>query len=440
MRVSLIIKTWLIFIPLFIGAPTVTIAQNHSVETTSLFDLPLSELMNVEITTAGKTREKVKNIPASVVIVTRKDIERYGYITLTDILENVPGLYNIYSYNGAPGNFGVRGFWNPYSQNSNVAFLINGVKQINDEAGSTPMAKITVPVEAIDRIEIIKGPMSVIYGSGASFGAINIITNEVSEQHNVSIVSATYGSRDTSKITLRISKNMDDIKLVINASAYETDGLDNKFSDLMGPTNQAALPLFGVTNPNYSTDGLLEQESEYLGVSGSYKKFYFDTSIQNTDVDIYAIAPSLRSGIERSTDNFSLLLGYKDDVNNWISYDASLAYFDHNDGDVFDFFDPTAFGTRDVEYKAWEAEFTATIKPNSQWNVVVGLNQRTMTDHLEIFDIPPTQADPVNMITSIFQEFSRDNTTTQAIFTQTTYTPNEKITLVVGLRWENILL
>ena len=105
MNVSLLCKTWFIIIVLVVCTPTIAIAQNQSNKTTTLFDLPLNELMNVEITTAGKTREKIKDIPASVVIVTRKEIERYGYTTLTDILENVPGLYNIYSYNGAPGNY-----------------------------------------------------------------------------------------------------------------------------------------------------------------------------------------------------------------------------------------------------------------------------------------------------------------------------------------------
>lgn len=437
MKILSCYKIWPVLFAVAVSTPTIALAQNQSVETVSLFDLPLEKLMNVEITTAGKTHERIKDVPASVAIVTRKEIERYGYTTLTDILENVPGLYNIYSYNGAPGNFGVRGFWNPFSQNSNIAFMINGVKQINDDSQSTPMAKITVPVEAIDRIEIIKGPMSVIYGSGASFGAINIITNEISDNNNVSLVSTTYGSRDTRKVAMRVSETMDDMQFVVNASHYETDGLNNKFSDMMSPGNQALLPFLGVTDPNYSTDGLLENKNDYLGISGSYKNFYLDATIQQTDIDIYAIAPSLRSGNERASDNFSLLLGYRDNINNMVSYDANLAYFDHEDGDVLDFFDPTSFGTRNVKYKTWEAEFVATIKPDNQWNIIAGINQRTMMDHLEIFDVPAAQADPVNMVTPIKQKFSRDNRTTQALFTQATYTPTTKVVFVAGLRWEN---
>lgn len=413
-------------------APTLSYAIH---EENTLFDLSLNDLQSIEISTAGKTEEKIKNIPASVLIVTRKDIEKYGYLTLTDVLKNVPGLYNIYSYNGAPGNFGIRGFWNPFSQNSNIAFLVNGVKQINDDTQSNPMNKITVPVEAIDRIEIIKGPMSVIYGSGASFGVINIITNEVNDKNDVSIASLTYGSRNTKKAALRLSQRTDNLKLVFNASEYKSDGLDNQFADMMNAGNQALLPALGVTDPNYSTKDLLEQHNQYVGISGSYKSFYFDGSLNNSFTDIYGLAPSLRSGIERSSDNISLMLGYKDDVNHWFSFDANFAYFDHNGGDVIDFLDATAYGTRDAEYDSWEAELVTTFKPGTQWNIIAGLNQRTRSHFFELFNVPASQAGG----TAIHQTFERDSRTTQAIFTQATYIPNNKITLVAGVRWENNL-
>ncbi len=54
--------------------------------------ISLGDLLNLEITTAGKKAEKVSEIPASVVIVTREDIEIYGYKDLQEVLENVPGI------------------------------------------------------------------------------------------------------------------------------------------------------------------------------------------------------------------------------------------------------------------------------------------------------------------------------------------------------------
>ena len=57
-------------------------------------------------------------------------------------------------------------------------------------------------MEAIDRIEVIRGPMSVIYGQGAFLGAFNIITNEITDK-SVSFVSTSYGSEKTEKLFMR---------------------------------------------------------------------------------------------------------------------------------------------------------------------------------------------------------------------------------------------
>lgn len=154
--------TWIKFLPHTTLALLFTMPALAAKAESDLFDLSLDELVNVEIVTAGKAPEKIKDIPASVILITRREIEKYGYTTLTDVLENAPGLYNLYSYSGVSGNFGVRGFWNPNSQNSNVAILVNGVSQVYDNERTHPLEKINVPVEAIDRIEIIRGPMAVL--------------------------------------------------------------------------------------------------------------------------------------------------------------------------------------------------------------------------------------------------------------------------------------
>ncbi|RLC00667.1 MAG: hypothetical protein DRI57_32005 [Deltaproteobacteria bacterium] len=136
--------------------------------------ISLGDLLNLEITTAGKKAEKVSEIPASVVIVTREDIETHGYQTLQEILENVPGFYAIDNMSENDVTFGVRGFWSPYSKN--MVLMINGVSQLEFVTEfSFPLDKACVPVEAIDRIEVVRGPMSVIYGSNAFLGAITTL-------------------------------------------------------------------------------------------------------------------------------------------------------------------------------------------------------------------------------------------------------------------------
>ena len=148
-----------------------------------IFDLPLEELVNVQIVSAAKTSEKIEEIPASVVLITREEIEYFGYATLAELLEHIPGLYQIDDYQEG-SKLGVRGFWSGVT-NQNIVVLVDGVKQVEDRDQTNPLNKIAVPVESIDRIEVVRGPLSVIYGAGAMFGVINIITNKPDDSSSV---------------------------------------------------------------------------------------------------------------------------------------------------------------------------------------------------------------------------------------------------------------
>jgi outer membrane receptor for ferrienterochelin and colicin len=111
---------------------------------------------------------------------------------------------------------GVRGFWSGVP-NDNIIILVNGVHQVNDMWSNYPLHKITVPVEAIDRIEVIRGPMSVVYGNGAFYGVINIFTNDNSGGP-LNIVGASAGSEKTKKLFIRTAGKQGDINYVFNAS------------------------------------------------------------------------------------------------------------------------------------------------------------------------------------------------------------------------------
>ena len=167
------------------------------------FSMSLQELCNIEVTTATRRADSVSDIPASVVVITREEIEMFGYSTIMEILQNTPGLYliNDYAYEGA---FGVRGFWDDTS-NKNLVIMVNGVRQVSPAQGANPMTKTPVPVEAIDRIEVIRGPMYVMYGTGAFFGAINIITNEAADSVSTGQIVARAGSNGVRKIFGRAS-------------------------------------------------------------------------------------------------------------------------------------------------------------------------------------------------------------------------------------------
>jgi len=416
---------------LFVSPFVLSVAQASQTASAELLGLSIEELMDVEIFSASKQNEKIKDIPASIIVVTRKDIERYGYNTLTDVIRNVPGFYDIYNYAGAPSNFGVRGFWNSSSQNSNIAILVNGVSQVFDNDRSNPMARINVPVEAIDRVEVIRGPMAVIYGNGASFGVINIITNKATEEHRVNLGSASYGSRNTRKGVARLSGIGEDRAIVINASRYRSDGLDHKFKDMMSAANFAMLPALGVSDPgNYSTDGLLEQDSRYLGVSGRFGNWVFDFSYNETDIGLFELLPPIGDGFQRNEKATSLMLGYREDLSDWFTLDGRAVYNTSDRSDVAEVLVPGAQSVINVDFDAWEFELVSTITPRDDLRVIAGVDVRTMRNHNDFTNAP--------LVGVVNESFKRDDRVTRAFFTQATYQATQDLKLVAGLRYEDL--
>ena len=149
----------------------------------------IEALMGIEVEKvfgASERLQPVTEAPASVTIVTARDIARYGYRTLADILRSVRSFYvsndRNYSY------VGVRGFSRPGDYNTRVLLIVNG-HRINDAVyDQTPIgADFGLDVAMIDRVEVIRGPASSLYGTSAFFAVVNVITRSGASLNGVSV-------------------------------------------------------------------------------------------------------------------------------------------------------------------------------------------------------------------------------------------------------------
>ena len=152
------------------------------------------ELLFAEIPTvyaASRHEQPVAQAPAAVTIITREDIRKYGYRTLGQALASVPGFYvsddRGYQY------LGVRGIGLPSDYNARVLFLLNGLPLNDKYYGGLTMALTPDLLDAIDRIEVVKGPSSALFGTDALFATVNIITRSGAAVKGA-IVSAEVGS------------------------------------------------------------------------------------------------------------------------------------------------------------------------------------------------------------------------------------------------------
>lgn len=143
-----------------------------------LRSLSLEDLMQVEIAPvfgASKRLQPVTQAPASVTIVTAEDMARFGYRTLAEVLRGVRGLYvsddRNYSYLGA------RGVSQPGDYNTRILLLVDG-HRLNDNIYDQAQIgyESGLDMGTVDRVEIIRGPASALYGTNAFFAVVNVIT------------------------------------------------------------------------------------------------------------------------------------------------------------------------------------------------------------------------------------------------------------------------
>lgn len=198
---------------------------------TNLAELDIEQLANLEIASvygASKYEQQVTQAPASVSIVTADEIKKFGHRTLADVLRSVRGLYvsddRNYSY------LGIRGFLRPGDYNTRVLVLIDG-HRMNDNVydGAYVGREGMVDVDLIDRVEVIRGPSSSIYGSSAFFGVINVVTKRGRDLGGVE-ASAEVGSFDTYKGRFSFGEKFkNDVDWLFSGSYYSSEGQDRLY-------------------------------------------------------------------------------------------------------------------------------------------------------------------------------------------------------------------
>ncbi|MDQ9020700.1 TonB-dependent receptor [Acinetobacter sichuanensis] len=161
---------------LMMGSAYAKDSQENSREVQAKNSEPV-QLETVVLTASGYKQDKTK-APASMTVITRKELENRQYSDITDVLRNTPGV--VISGAGSAQTVSIRGMGSSYT-----LFLVNGKRQfskdVNPNGDDNGFEKnILPPVAEIERIEVIRGPASTLYGTDAMGGVVNIITKKVS--------------------------------------------------------------------------------------------------------------------------------------------------------------------------------------------------------------------------------------------------------------------
>jgi iron complex outermembrane receptor protein len=163
-------RTRLTLIGLFVAAAGATASAQ---QTQDLSRATLEELMKIEITSVSRHPQRASDVAASVFVITRDDIRRSGLTTIPELLRLAPGV-QVSRLNENRWAVSVRGFNDLYS--NKLLVLIDGRSIYNRAFSGVFWDAELVPVEDIDRVEVIRGPGTSMWGANAVNGVINIVT------------------------------------------------------------------------------------------------------------------------------------------------------------------------------------------------------------------------------------------------------------------------
>lgn len=172
---------------LSISAPVVAIAQSQPPDLTKA---SLEDLLNTQVTSVSKKDQKLLTAGAAIFVISQEDIRRSGATNIPDLLRMVPGV-DVAQIDANSWAISIRGFNDLYADK--VLVLIDGRSVYRSTFSGVSWDEMDMPLEDIDRIEVIRGPGGTVWGANAANGVINIITKS-SKDTKGGLVSAGTGS------------------------------------------------------------------------------------------------------------------------------------------------------------------------------------------------------------------------------------------------------
>jgi iron complex outermembrane receptor protein len=197
---------------------------------------------------ASRRRQSLEDVPEAVTVITAEEIRRYGWRTITEVLANVRGLYVMndgnYSYAG------VRGFARPGDYNTRILLLINGHAMNDATYQASLLGRETgLDMDLIERVEVIRGPGSALYGTNALLAVINLVTRtgpDVRHLEGFGFRASVEKDASDTKVSAAYDKLLtDELRLLASASYEMDEGRSFDFtgiegSQFAGPTDPSS--------------------------------------------------------------------------------------------------------------------------------------------------------------------------------------------------------
>ena len=201
------------------------VAQDPSVP--DLTSMSIEDLSHVRLSTASRHLEDPRKAPAAVTVITGEEITRYGWRTLADLLRSVTGFYT--AYDRTYSYVGVRGFLQSGDYNARILLLIDG-HRVNENIFDSALVGTEFPLDLnlIDRVEVVRGSGSSLFGTDAELAVVNVFTRQPSNQTTAEMTSGA-DSFSGRAGEMRLSLRTGQLAAMLSGSIYRSNGAHRLF-------------------------------------------------------------------------------------------------------------------------------------------------------------------------------------------------------------------
>lgn len=388
-----------------VGAMSSFAMANESLTTGAEKDT--TQLQTIVVSATGYEQD-VSKAPASITVISREELDKREYNDITDVLRSVPGV--VITGENASQTVSIRGMSSNYT-----LFLVDGKRQyskdVNPNGDDYGMEKnILPPVASIERIEIIRGPASTLYGSDAMGGVINIITKKVTDVWTGNVeLGTTIQDKNNSgdirngsvylagpiiqdKVGLQLGLNRLERKedsYLGGFTGHTTESLNSRLTYVLNDQHDLAVEANFFTQESEATAG------KTVAVTGT------DSASRNIR-SVYALTHN-----GRYTDNL--------DSKSYIQYENSKNPDREN----------TVVGTKGIDLETWTA--------NTQWNWLLGNHTLAFGGYYKDESLLD-RATNRNPLVPEFDELTRWSA---AAFLEDTWSLTDRFNLTLGARYDH---
>lgn len=242
-----------------------TFSQEMSFEGT---DMSLEDLVNIKIKVASKSEESISDAPGVISVITQDQLKRFGGTTLGDVLKRVPSFLGTTVYMTDRSVIASRGD-QVMPSSSHILLLINGRPSREVlEGGIKSEVYETFPVNVIERIEVIRGPGSVLYGSQAFSAVINVVTK--SPDKNAVSVCGSLGNDLYNNASANVNYKFGDFGMVVAGRYADKSGWKTNWQ---APNSAGGVDNVMVEIPDYGPGLYGELSFKGFRIMSSYNQW-----------------------------------------------------------------------------------------------------------------------------------------------------------------------